>query len=89
MLFEINRDFLNANGLQVNESKTTLTEFMTHQKRAKIHGTPPELQVQELVMNRDGSETLEDKLITDKKVTRMLGLNIQKQPLLGWTPVYR
>ena len=75
------RDFLNANGLQVNESKTTLTEFMTHQKRAKIHGIPPELTVQELVKNRDGTEKLEDNLITDKKVTRMLGLNIQNNLL--------
>ena len=75
------RDFLNANGLQVNESKTTLTEYMTHQKRAKIQGTPPELIIQELVKNRDGTETLEDILVTDKKITRMLGLNIQNNLL--------
>ena len=71
------RDFLNANRLQVNETKTTLTEFMTHQKRAKIHGIPPELTVQELVTDRTGQEKLEDNLITDKKITRMLGLNLQ------------
>ena len=75
------RDFLNANGLQVNECKTTLSEIMTHQKRAKIQGVPPVLEVQELVKNNDGTETLEDKIITDKKVTRMLGLNIQNNLL--------
>ena len=27
------RDFLHSNDLQVNDAKTNLTEFMTHQKR--------------------------------------------------------
>ena len=35
------RDFLNANGLQLNETKTNLTEFMMKQKRARARGSLP------------------------------------------------
>ena len=43
------KDFLNAHGLQINEAKTTLTEYMSSQKRAKLIGIPPELTVAELI----------------------------------------
>ena len=70
-------DFLNSNGLEVNQSKTTLTEFMSHQKRAKLRGIPPELTVRELVNDR-----WEDKLIIDSNICRTLGLNLQNN--LSW-----
>ena len=38
-------DFLSSNGLELNQGKTTLTEFMTCQKRTRILGNPPELKV--------------------------------------------
>ena len=33
-------DFLESNGLELNQGKTTLTEFMSAQKRAKLAGIP-------------------------------------------------
>ena len=36
---------LSVNGLQVNDSKTHLTKFMTHQKHTKIGGIPLDLMV--------------------------------------------
>ena len=71
------RDFLHANGLKVNESKTILTEIMTYQKRTRTAGIPPNLTVEETVKRRDGTEVTVDKLISDTPNCRMLGLNIQ------------
>ena len=48
------KSFLNANGLLVNESKTKLVEFMSHQKKAKISGIPPDITVQEETKDRHG-----------------------------------
>ena len=76
------KDFLNANGLQVNGSKTKLQEFMTYQKRTKLAGIPPDLTVSELTTDRHGSQRIEDRHITDKRNTRMLGLNLNSN--LGW-----
>ena len=45
-IFWRTKNFLNANKLQVNESKTNLTEIMTHQKRSKLSGIPPDLTVE-------------------------------------------
>ena len=70
-------DFLNSNGLEVNQSKTTLTEFMTHQKRAKLRGVPPELTVRERI-----GDAWTDKHIVDNKTPRILGLNLQNN--LSW-----
>ena len=70
-------DYLNANGLQVNQSKTVLCEFMSHQKRAKISGIPPDLTVREQVTTRTGQIILQDKLISDRPTHRMLGLGLQ------------
>ena len=46
------RDSLNSHGLQINESKTWLTEFMTKQKHARLRGIPPELTVTEKVADK-------------------------------------
>ena len=76
------KDFLNSNGLRVNEGKTKLQEFMTYQKKTKIAGIPPDLTVRELVPGRDGQMTWGDRHITDSTTTRMLGLNLNAN--LGW-----
>ena len=76
------KDFLNANSLQVNESKTGLTEFMSHQKRSKTEGIPPDLTVTEEIVDRHGNQRTEDRLITDKPVCRLLGLSLQNN--LTW-----
>ena len=70
-------DFLNANGLQVNQGKTVLVEFMSHQKRAKTNGIPPDLTVREEVTSRTGRKTWQDRLITDRTSHRVLGLVLQ------------
>ena len=72
------KKFLNANGLQINDGKTTVSEFMSCQKRAKSRGIPPELTVQVLETN-----ILSDRLIIDSPVCRTLGINLQNN--LGWT----
>ena len=70
-------NFLNANGLEINQSKTVLTEFMTKQKRARCPGIPPDLTVTEPVGDR-----MEDSHITDRKYCRILGANLQNN--LSW-----
>ena len=70
--------FLNANGLQMNDSKTTLTEYMSCQKRAKSQGIPPELTVTVLEKG-----VMVDKLIVDSPISRTLGINLENN--LGWT----
>ena len=76
------KNFLNANGLQVNEGKTRLVEFMIHQKRTKSKGKPPELLVNEDTEDRNGRTTIQDKIITDNGYCRMLGLNMKND--LSW-----
>ena len=76
------RSFLNSNGLQVNESKTTLTELMVHQKRSRTRGIPPDLTVRQEVTDRNGRVKMEDTLLTDSGYCRMLGLNIKNN--LTW-----
>ena len=71
------KEYLNMNGLQINEAKTTLTEFMSHQKRAKLKGIPPELMVREDVNVRN-----QDKHILDRPVCRILGANMKNN--LSW-----
>ena len=73
--FEKIRHYLNLNGLQMNQTKTTLTEFMSHQKRAKINGIPPEITVNSETKN-------EDKHILDTKLCRMLGANLKND--MSW-----
>ena len=47
---------------------------MSHQKRAKTKGIPPDLTVRETVISRTGIVTSEqDKLVTDKPNCKMLG----------------
>ena len=76
MFWKINA-YLNANGLQVNQSKTNLSEFMTWQKRARTQGLSPELTVVEEVKDRTGISRYEDKHITDKESCIILGLNLK------------
>ena len=75
-------DWLNTNGLRLNESKTSLTEFMAHQKRAKTKGIPPDLTVEEEVTDRAGRTKMEDKLISDSRHCRLLGMNMQNN--MSW-----
>ena len=76
------RDYLNANGLQLNETKTSLTKFMTKQKRNRLRGIPPELTVTETVTDRRGNDRQDDRLLSDSKTCRILGLNLQNN--LAW-----
>ena len=69
--------YLNANGLQVNQSKTNLSEFMMRQKCARIKGLPPDMTVKEEVKDRAGNLKMEDKHITDKDNCRILGLTLK------------
>ena len=71
------KNFLNTNGLLVNESKTILVEFMSHQKRSKTRGLPPDLTVPEETVDRLGRRKMQDRLISDKGGCRMLGLNLK------------
>ena len=77
-------DFLNSNGLEVNAGKTTLTEYMTHQKRSKLRGIPPELTVTELVRDR-----LVDSHITDSSYCRFSRTEFEEQSWLGSPSEYR
>ena len=82
--FEKIRGFLNDNGLQINESKTSLTEYMTAQKRGRLRGSPPQLLVTERMEDKDapGNFVLTDKTVSDSKSCRTLGMNTQNNP--GW-----
>ena len=66
------REYLNINGLQINEAKTTLTEYMSRQKRVRLNGIPPELTVRE---QHNGIR--QDKHILDKQECRLLGANLK------------
>ena len=61
--------FLYDNQLLINVEKTSLTEFMIYQKKAKTPGPPPSLIVQKV--------TGVDKTIEDSNYTRVLGANLQ------------
>ena len=76
------KNFLNANGLKINESKTKLTEFMTRQKRVRTRGIPPDLTIQEEIVNKRGISRLEDKLVMDTGQCKMLGIKLQNS--LSW-----
>ena len=75
-VFTTLKNFFNDSGLQLNETKTSITEHMTHQKRSKLGGLPPDLTVKEIVATQDGIR-LDDKLLTDSSRNRFLGLNFQ------------
>ena len=81
------RDFLQANGLQINESKTFLSEFMTAQKRVRTKGVPPELTVVEKVENKriGGTFKLEDKLIHGLSHYKDSRSHSPNEPWMGWT----
>ena len=66
------REYLNMNGLQINEAKTTLTEYMSRQKRIRLNGIPPELTVREV-----RNEVRQDKHILDRQDCRILGANLK------------
>ena len=75
-IFVTLKNFFNDNGLQLNETKTSITEYMTHQKRSKLGGIPPDLTVNEYITTQDGTR-IDDKLLTDSNKNRFLGLNFQ------------
>ena len=75
------RDFLNGLGLELNESKTHLTEFMVCQKRSRLGGIPPDLTASEKV-EKNGSIKFIDKHVTDKPQLKMLGLILNNN--LSW-----
>ena len=66
------KNYLNTHGLQINESKTVLSEIMSQQKQAKIQGIPPYLTVSETVRDK-----IKDRHITDSQYLRLLGINIK------------
>ena len=68
-------DFLTDNKLVINREKMTVTEVMVRQKRAKIAGTPPSLQV------LDKFNTM--KTLLAGKYTRLLGGNLSDN--LTWS----
>ena len=78
------RDFLNSNGLQINEGKTFLMECMTKQKRGRLRGVPPALKVRIRIEDKDnkGSYILEDRTVENSTYSRTLGMNIQNS--LSW-----
>ena len=78
------KNFLNDNGLQINDGKTFLTEYMSKQKRGKLKGEPPKLEVNVRKVDKDnpGQIKLENKTIEDSKISRTLGLNLQNS--LSW-----
>ncbi len=76
------KNYLNSNGLQVNEDKMAVTEYMTYQKRTRQRGIPPDITVRESTTDRRGRVTEQDKLITDSGSCRMLGLTIKNN--MSW-----
>ena len=69
--------FLNSAGLEVNQGKTSLTEYMARQKRWRVNGDPPELKVEILENNK-----ITEKTIKNKEYCRTLGGNIKND--LSW-----
>ena len=59
------------------KEKTTLTEYMSHQKRSKLSGIPPDLTVQEIVKG-----ITVDKHITDRTNNKTLGITMKNN--LTW-----
>ena len=75
-------NFLNAHGLQVNQSKTRITEFMTYQKRTRLRGIPPDITVEEETVDRQGVKRTQSKLITESRDCKILGLTLRNN--LNW-----
>ena len=69
--------YLNIHGLQINQSKTTLMEFMSKQKRGRLCGIPPELTVLETIQDKTA-----DSQILDSTYCRTLGANLRNS--LSW-----
>ena len=77
------KDFLNSNGLEINEGKMNLTEFLLKQKRSRLKGIPPELTASEKIVDkRTGTVKIRDKHVTDSKYCKVLGLTLQND--LTW-----
>ena len=68
-------DYLTSNHLSINRVKTTLSEIMIGQKRAKTPGHPPSL------IERDHNS--EEKVIYVQKDTRLLGATLQDN--MSWS----
>ena len=72
---EMVTNFLNNNGLIINNSKTNINEIMTTQKRTRTLGQPPTITT----IDNKGHQ----KTITVEKTTRLLGGNISHN--LTWS----
>ena len=70
-------NFLNSAGLEVNQAKTNITEYMSRQKRGRIQGDPPSLKVDVVIENK-----IVEKIVTNKEYCRTLGSNIKQD--LSW-----
>ena len=68
-------DFLNSNELIENRSKTKIVECMVSQKRPRVKGAPPRLEVKD----PEGK----DMIIQASEYTRLLGANYSQN--LGWS----
>ena len=79
--FQRIKKFLNQNGLQINDGKTTLTEYMSYQKFTKTKGIPPELTVKIEKTDKNGHNRIQDELISDSGGGRMLGVNFKNNLL--------
>ena len=72
---EVIKDFLNANHLAINESKTSVIELMNKQKRGRARGVPPKLNVVD--------ERGNPKVLNAVRTGRLLGANLTND--LTWT----
>ena len=70
-------NFLNAAGLEVNQGKTNITEYMSRQKRGRINGEPPSLKVDVVI-----DDIVVEKTVKNKDYCRTLGSNIRQD--LSW-----
>ena len=70
--------FLNNNNLTINAAKTTLCEVMIKQKRTKMKGQPPKLNV----INDKGQE----KTIEAEKSCKITRSKCSEQPAMGGPP---
>ena len=68
------KDYLNANDLAVNETKTAVIEVMNKQKRSRVKGAPPIIEAKD--------ENSEDVTLAARDDVRLLGVNLSKD--LTW-----
>ena len=67
-------NYLNSNGMVINQEKTQITECMVYQKRTRMTGQPPSLET----VDRNGNE----KVVENTTDCRILGIQLQND--MGW-----